>query len=146
MDLGVYINSVESPIKSNSVPIHLKHEKYFQRQKQLDPIIPEQANHPVSIQRPKRCFRILLNCVKLKFVSCTSNLMGQVRGFQICTMIHLRSISNLQDLAQSESLDTVPVGIVMLYFPHDSTVCTHLCGECKRSNVLDVFRKLQSTL
>ena len=35
-------------------PIDLKHEKHFQEQKQLDPIIPEQANHLISAQCPKR--------------------------------------------------------------------------------------------
>ena len=35
-------------------PIDLKHEKHFQEQKQLDPIIPEQANHPISVQCPER--------------------------------------------------------------------------------------------
>ena len=53
-------------------PIDLKHEKHFQEQKQLDPTVPEQANHPISVQCPKRWSQILLNCEKQKFVSCTS--------------------------------------------------------------------------
>ena len=35
-------------------PIDLKHEKHFQEQKQLDPIVPERANHiesQSSVQR-----------------------------------------------------------------------------------------------
>ena len=32
------------------LPIDLKHEKHFQEQKQLDPIVPEQVTHPVSVQ------------------------------------------------------------------------------------------------
>ena len=35
-------------------PIDLKHEEHFQEQKQLDPRVPEQANHPISVQCPKR--------------------------------------------------------------------------------------------
>ena len=31
--------------------IDLKHEKHFQEQKQLDPIIPEQANHLISVPK-----------------------------------------------------------------------------------------------
>ena len=42
--------------------IYLKSEKHFQEQKQLDPIIPEQANHLISVQCPKRWSQILLNC------------------------------------------------------------------------------------
>ena len=34
--------------------IHLKHEKHFHEQKRLDPIVPEQAHHPISVQCPKR--------------------------------------------------------------------------------------------
>ena len=30
-------------------PIYLQHEKHFQEQKQLDPIIPDEANHPISV-------------------------------------------------------------------------------------------------
>ena len=46
------------------------------------PRTPEQANHPVSIQRPKRWFQILLNCAKLQFVSYTSNWLEQTCHFQ----------------------------------------------------------------
>ena len=63
-------------------PWHLKHKKYFQRQKQLDPTIPEQANHPISVLCPQRQFQILLNCEKQLFVSCTSNLLEQMYDCQ----------------------------------------------------------------
>ena len=46
------------------------------------PINQEQESRLISIQRPKRWFRILLNCVKLKFVSYTSNLLEQMYDFQ----------------------------------------------------------------
>ena len=46
------------------------------KKKQSDPRVPEQATHLISIQLPKRWFRILLNCAKLKFASCTSNFIG----------------------------------------------------------------------
>ena len=36
----------------------------------------------ISILRPRRWFRILLNCAKLKFVSYTSNLLEQMYDFQ----------------------------------------------------------------
>ena len=56
--------------------------------KQLDQIIPEQANHPISVPCPKRHFQILLNCAKQQFVSCTSNLLKQMYDFQKRTMFH----------------------------------------------------------
>ena len=71
-------------------PIHLKHEEHFQEQKQLDPIIPEQATHLISVQCPKRWFQILLNCEKQQFVSCTSNLLEQRYDFPKRTMLHLK--------------------------------------------------------
>ena len=45
-------------------------------------MIPEQANHPISIQCPRIWFLILLNCEKKLFVSCTSNLLEQMYDFQ----------------------------------------------------------------
>ena len=63
-------------------------ESCSQEQKQSNPITREQAARLVSIQRPKRWFRILLNCVKRQFVSCTSNLLEQVYDFQKGTMFH----------------------------------------------------------
>ena len=47
--------------------------------------------------------------------------------------------------AKSESWNS-PIGIVMLYFPRNNMVCTYSRNECKWSNVLDVCRKLWSTL
>ena len=54
-------------------PFYNGSESCFQEQKQSDPINRERESRPISIQRPKRWFRTLLNCVKLKFVSYTSN-------------------------------------------------------------------------
>ena len=39
---------------SQVAPFDLKYEKYFQRQKQLDTMIPEQANHLISVLCPER--------------------------------------------------------------------------------------------
>ena len=67
-------------------PIDLKHEKHFQEQKQLNPIVPEQVNHPVSILCPKRWSQSLLNSAKQKPVSCTSNFLEQMYDFRKRTM------------------------------------------------------------
>ena len=32
--------------------------------------------------------------------------------------------------AQSRSLETVPAGIVLQYYPHGNTVCIHMGDEC----------------
>ena len=61
----------------------------FQGQKQWDPTSREQESRLISIQRPKRWFRILLNCAKLKFVSYTSNWLEQMYDFQKRTTFHL---------------------------------------------------------
>ena len=63
-------------------PFCLKSESRFQKQKQLDPITPEQATRLISIQYPKRWSQILLNCEKQQFVSCTSILLEQMYDFQ----------------------------------------------------------------
>ena len=43
-------------------------------------------------------------------------------------------ILNPQDLLQNQSLETIPICIVLQCFPHDNIVCVHLYDECKRSN------------
>ena len=50
-------------------PFHHGPESCFQRLKQSDRINRERESRPISIQRPKRWFRILLNCLKLKFLT-----------------------------------------------------------------------------
>ena len=40
---------------------------------------------------------------------------------------------NLQDLPQSQSLETVPVCIVWQYYPHDNIVCIHKYDEYMKS-------------
>ena len=47
--------------------------RVFQGQKQSDPTNRERESRPISIQRPKKRFMILLNSVKLKFVCYISN-------------------------------------------------------------------------
>ena len=53
--------------------------------------------------------------------------------------------SSLQDLLQNQSLEIILICIVVLCFPHNSTACTHMCDECKESNVLNVSCMLSST-
>ena len=53
-----------------------------------DPMSQEREDHPTSILHPKKWFLILLNCVKLKFVSYTSNSPEQMYDFQKRTMFH----------------------------------------------------------
>ena len=61
-------------------------------------------HHFVNLHReilPQR----LLNCVKLKFVSCRSNLLEQMYDFQKGTMVLQKWILNPQDLPQNRSLE-----------------------------------------
>ena len=86
------------------VPFYRGSELCFQGLELSDPINREREYRLISIGHPKRWFWILLNCVKLKFVSCTSNLLEQMYDFQKCTMFLQKWILNLQDLtAKSES-------------------------------------------
>ena len=80
------------------------------------------------------------------FVSCTSNLLEQVCGFQKYIMFLQKWILNLQDLPQSQSPETVPICIAWQYFPHDNIVCIHLYDEYTKSIDSDVCHRLQSIL
>ena len=115
------------------VLIYLKHEKHFQGQKQSDPIVPEQATQTISVQCPTRWFQILLNCEKRQSVSYTSNLLEQMCGYRRYIMFLQKWILNLQDLPQSQNLETVPICIVFQCYPHDNIVCIHLCDEYMKS-------------
>ena len=85
-------------------PFYHGSELCFQGLKQSDPTNQERKYRLTSILHQKRWFLILLNCVKLMFVSCTSNLLEQTYDFQKCTLFLQKWISNLQDLPQkSES-------------------------------------------
>ena len=115
-------------------------------QKQLDPIVPEQATHLISVQCPTRRFQILLNCEKLQFVSCTSNLLEQKYDFQKRTMFLQKWILNLQNLPQSQSPETVPICIALQYFTHDNIVCIHKKDEYMKSIDSSVCHKPWSIL
>ena len=106
----------------------------------------EQANHLISVQCPKRLFQIPLSCEKQQFVSRTSNFLEQMYDFQKRTMFLQKWILNLQDLLHSQSLETVPVCIVWQYYPHDNTVCIHMCDEYMKSIDSGVCHKLWSIL
>ena len=64
------------------------------------------SNLSPGVQRDD--FRFCWTVRKQQFVSCTSNLSEQMYGFRKCTMFLQKWISNLQDLPQNRSLETVP--------------------------------------
>ena len=51
---------------------------------------------------------------------------------------------NPQDLPQNRSLETVPVCIVLQYYPHSNTVYVHMCDECMISIDSGVCHRLWS--
>ena len=80
------------------------------------------------------------------FVSYTSNLLEQMYDFPKRIMFLQKWILNLQDLPQSQNLETVPICIVEQYFPHDNTVCIHTYDEYMKSIDSGVCHKLWSIL
>ena len=42
-------------------------------------------------------------------------------------------ISSLLRHQQNQKLEIIPIYIVVLCFPHDNIVCTHMCDECMKS-------------
>ena len=115
-------------------PIDLKHEKYFQKQKQLDPIVPEQATHPISVQCPERWDQILLNCEKQQFCFLHIQLIG--------TNVWLPEMHNVppevdfessRSPAKSESWKQSQSALFRQYYPHDNIVCIHTYDEFLKS-------------
>ena len=117
----------------------------FQRLNQSDPINRERESRPISIQRPKRWFQILLNCVKLNFVSCTSSYWNKCitsKNAHCSTRSRFRvKISRkIGVLKQSQP------ALFCKYYPHNITVKVQMCDECKISSDLCVCHKLWSIL
>ena len=50
--------------------------------------------------------------------------------------IPLGSILSLQDLWKNQSLETVPICMVVQCFPHDNIAEMHICDEIKRAKRL----------
>ena len=124
----------------------MKHDKHFKEQKQLDPIVPEEATHPISVQCPERWFQFLLNWEKQQFVSGTSNFLEQMYDSQKRTMFLQKRISNLQDLPRSQNLEIVPVCIVWPYYPQNNIVCIHKYDEYLKTNDSGVCHRPWSIL
>ena len=80
------------------------------------------------------------------FVSCTSNLLEQMCGYRRYIMFLQMWILNLQDLPQSQTPETVPIYIVVQYFPHDNTICIHTYDEYMKLIDSGVCHKLWSIL
>ena len=131
---------------NNGLPRSIMVLNRISKDKHSDPINRERESRLISIQRPKRRFRILLNCEKQQFVSYTSNLLEQMYDFQKRIMFHKKWNSDLQDLAQYRSLETVPVNIIWQYYPHDNNFCIHKYDEFLKSIDSGVCHKPWSIL
>ena len=82
--------------------------------------------------------------MKLKSVSCTSNLFAQTCDFRKYTRPLLMWILNLPGLLQNQSVETIQPFTVVLCFPHNNIAGIHLYDECMRSKAPSICRKLLS--
>ena len=82
--------------------------------------------------------------MKLKSVSCTSNLLARTCDSKKCIRFRPMLISNPHSHRQNQNLETILIDIVVLCLPHDTIACIHMCDECKRSNAPNVCYKLLS--
>ena len=91
----------------------------------------DRESHPcLNLHREKQ-IQLPWNCVKLKSVSCTSNLLARWCDFRKYTKFHLMLTPSLQSLLQNQSLETILVCISVLCFPHNNIARIHLYDECK---------------
>ena len=105
-----------------------------------------EVTHPCVIQHPAKWFQILWKCARHKFVSCTSNWLGQMFCVQKYTRHLLRLILSPQDRQHSLSLETNPVCNAVQCFPHDNMVENRLCDECKKSALPSVCHMPEAIL
>ena len=109
-----------------------------------NPKYQELVFHPCVNLHQEKQFQLLLNCVKLKSVSCTSNLSVQMFDFPKYTEFLLMLILNLPGLLRNQNLEIFPICIVVLCFPHNNIVGIHLYDECARSKAPSVCHKIWS--
>ena len=106
-----------------------------------------QSPSPKDRQREFHASREIIlasvNCVKLKDVSYTSNLLEQMYDFQKCTRLLVMLILSLPDLQQNQSPETILIYLVVLCFPHNSIVGIHKCDDFERSKAWEVKRAEQ---
>ena len=101
----------------------------------------ERKFHPCVNLHPTTWFQIPSNCVRLKSVSYTSNLLEQTCDFENAPESAWCWLLNPQDILQNRSLETVPICFVLQCFPHDNIVCKYMYDECKRSNEIIVVTR-----
>ena len=128
-------------------PIHLKHEKHFQEQKQLDPIIPEQANHPISIQCPKRWFQNSVELRETDVCFLHIQLFGTKVWLPKNAQCSSRSGFRIFKISRKVIvLKTIPIYIVSQYYAHDKIVCIHTFHKFLKSIDPSVCHRLWSIL
>ena len=110
----------------------------------LNPKDRERESHPCVNLHREKLPQLQNNYVKLKSVSCTSNLLVRTGDFRKYIEFLLLLTSSLPGLLQNRSLETIVICIVVLCFPHNNVACVLLCDECMRSNVLIVCHILLS--
>ena len=87
----------------------------------LNPASKEMISHSVELCETEVCFLHI-------------QLIGTiVYGFRKRIMFSQKRMLSPQDLLQIRSLETVPACIALQYYPHNNTVCFHMCDECKIS-------------
>ena len=106
-------------------PFCLKSESRFEKQKQLDPITPEQAARLISIQCAKEMISDSAELCKTEICFSHIQLMeNKCMTSKKCTMLLQKWISN-------QSLETFPVCTVLQCFPHENIFCIHMCNGCQ---------------
>ena len=106
----------------------------------------ERESHPCVNLHRERLLQLPWNCVKLRLVSCTSNLLAPMFGFRKCTEFLLMLTSRPRGHLQNQNLETILICFVVLCFPHNNIACIHMCDDCKRSNAPNVCHTLLSIL
>ena len=106
-----------------------------------NPKDPERESHPCVNLHQENKARLLLNRVRPRSVSCTSNKLTRTCDFRKCTKHVLMLTSSLPSLHQNQSLETILICNVALCFPHKNIACIHMCDECKISFDSGVCRK-----
>ena len=99
------------------VPFYRGSDLYFQGLRQSDPIHRERESRPISIQCPKRWFRILLTVRNCSLFLTHPTLLEQMCDFQKTHNVLPEVDLSPQDLPHNRRVETIPVYIVFAILP-----------------------------
>ena len=104
----------------------------------LNPKDRERESHPCVNLHREKLLQLPLNCVKLRFFSCTSDLLARTYDFRICTTVHRMLILSRLNLGQNQNLELI-LSALLCCVSHITTLPVFTCVMNARDQTRQTF-------